>query len=187
MRQHDRACSECFLASTKAECMTYINQRRRLAAVMSALILNVTSPHAQARDVPSVDEIQIETGVIFSERVSEKNGLCRRPVSCWTPTPNDVARLEKKLQRYLATAEAPIARRISTTLAAYKRKYFGYMIGRDRWITLIGICSTRWNWESTAFQTLRPPSTDMEECYFSADFNVTNGEFKHLYIDGYSS
>jgi hypothetical protein len=171
----------------RAKYMAYLNQLLKLAFVLSTLIVSLASAHGQPGAVRSTDEIEIKTGVIFSERVSEKNELCRRPINCWVPKLIDVANLEKKLPHYLYTADEPIAKNISTNLRAYKRKYFGYMKEGHRWIVVIGICSTRWNRNSTAFQSVKPPSTDMEECYFAVDYNVATGEFKELYIDGYSS
>jgi hypothetical protein len=150
----------------------------------------IFSPVAVAdgpKKIRAAEEAVVPTGVIFSEKASERNGLCSRPSTCWLPSAADVAALEKGLSSYLLTADAPSAKRISKNLPAYGRKYFGYKKDGDRWIVMIGLCARFWHPSNKGFESLRPPGTDLEECYFSASYNVDKGKFEDLYVDGETS
>lgn len=135
----------------------------------------------------TVDEMAVPTGVVFFERVSERNGLCSRPASCWLPTAADVAALEKSLPSFLRSAGEPGAKAISENLQSYRRKYFGYKKDGSHSIFMTGLCSHFWHPGKMGFQSVRPPGMDLGECYFSANYNVDKGKFEDLYIDGETS
>jgi hypothetical protein len=151
------------------------------ALLMSATVF-AEGPKVNAERSPQ--ETTVKTGVIFSEAVSERNGLCPRLARCWLPTPVDAADLEEKMPAYLRTAQEPGAVEISGKLQAYKRKYFGYTKEGERWISVVGLCARYWHRNSGTFQTGQRPMTDMGTCYFSVQYNVAKGRFVDLYIDG---
>jgi hypothetical protein len=167
------------------ETMPYIKFSVKLICVSSILTLSTAFANGLKEGVGRSDqEIEVETGVIFSEKVSELNELCSRPSGCWLPKPVDIVDLEKNMPRYLLLSKEPGASEISKNLAAYKRKYFGYKKKGERWILVIGLCSKYWRRDGGTFQTVKRPMTDMGTCYFSGEYNVENRKFMDFYIDG---
>src|SRR5262245_20650083 len=73
----------------------------------------------------------VDTGVIFSadelDRSTESNRIWGVTPPYWTPSPEDVARLESQLKLYLETVVHPGAKAVVTELAGYKKQYWGYI------------------------------------------------------------
>ena len=157
-----------------------------MGLILSILLLTPVAAFAGAKGKGDRfgQETAVPTGIIFSEEAAERNKLCSRPTTCWLPKPNDIAGLESNLPAYLRTAEVGRAHEISAQLNGYKRKYFGYTKNGERWIALVGLCSQFWIKTSRNFRAQQRPFTDMGTCYFLVDYNVENGQFNELYIDG---
>jgi hypothetical protein len=172
-------------AILKPKYMSNIKFSLRLICVVFILIPNTAFSDGLKVDMHRADqEIVVETGVIFSEKISHLNKLCNSPETCWTPNSTDIATLEKNILRHLLLSREHGANEISKNLATYKRKYFGYIKNGDRWILVVGICSKYWRPNGSIFQTLKRPMTDMGTCFFEVEYNADTSQFEELYIDG---
>lgn len=127
---------------------------------------------------------EVETGIIFSEEISELNKFCVRHLTCWTPQVSDIRNVENGLADFLSRSKEFGAREIATNLTGYKRKYFAYRKKGERFIILNGLCTRYWHKEGKNFRSVARPMTDMGICYFSVEYHLRSKKFMNLYIDG---
>ena len=148
------------------------------------LSVNSFAGNVEEKDSKTEQKIEVDTGIILSERISEFNKLCVRPLACWMPRISDIENLENGLMNFLSGSEEFGAREIAENLTHYKRKYFGYKKKGEEIILVNGLCSKYWRQESKNFHSLARPATDMGTCYFLVEYRLKKREFINLYIDG---
>jgi ABC-type cobalt transport system substrate-binding protein len=143
----------------------------------------------------------VETGVIFSAQQVERSDRAiqffdgARPM--WTPSSEEIARLESKLKPYLEEvangkreaggyASWRMPRQVKEILArlgGYKRQYFGFTFGGRRWIFVNGFCEGFWtrsdSWHDDIVIVL-----DGGSCFFQALYDPSSAEFDKLSING---
>src|SRR5262249_23074829 len=78
----------------------------------------------------------VDTGVIFSAKQVERSAELYRMLTppFWTPSTEEIARLEIQLKPYLEGVAIPEAKVIAAKLGRYKRQYLGYTDGGKKWI-----------------------------------------------------
>jgi hypothetical protein len=143
----------------------------------------VTAARADSSLNPRFSYREIETGAIFTANASAESGACAVN-SCWTPTVNDIARLEANLAPFFASSTLYGADKIRSSIDQYKRKYFGVIRKGKKFISVSGLCKKYWRPESKKFLSHDRPMTDMGSCFFSLDYDVKARKFSELYIDG---
>lgn len=142
-----------------------------------------TAAKADSSLDPGPSYRNIETGAIFTASASAESGACEVN-SCWTPSVNDIARLEANLAPFFASSTVYGADKIRSSIDQYKRKYFGVIRKGKKFILVSGLCKKYWRPESKKFLSPERPMTDMGSCYFSLDYDVKARKFSELYIDG---
>ncbi|MES4787241.1 MAG: hypothetical protein C4294_17080 [Nitrospiraceae bacterium] len=125
----------------------------------------------------------IEAGVIFTASASAKSGACDVN-SCWTPSVQDIVRLESSPVPSFASSTVYRADKIRSSIDQYKRKYFGAIRKGKKLISVSGLCKKYWRPESKKFLKTDRPMTDMGRCQFSLDYDVKARKFSDLYIHG---
>src|SRR5262245_3804693 len=127
----------------------------------------------------------VDTGVIFSEKQVERSADLNRMIGVtppfWTPSTDDIARLEVQLTPYLEGVATPKAKVIAAKLGRYKRQYLGYSVGGKKWIFVNSFCS--WmedeSWRDTIIIV-----KDGGACFFSVRYDVSRSQFNQLQING---
>lgn len=128
----------------------------------------------------------IDTGVIFSAEHVERSGADRalgvtRPF--WTPSPEQIARIETQLKRYLGRVTPAKAKVIAARLGSYKRQYFGYTDGGKRWILVNGFCEGHWKEHNTWLDRVVLVH-DGGPCFFKVRYDTSRSQFGRLEING---
>src|SRR5262245_19269758 len=114
----------------------------------------------------------------------------------WTPSPEEVARLESKLKPFLEEVangkrrgaadywRAPYqAKQIVERLDSYKRQYFGFTHGDKRWILVNSFCDAHWKrvdyWRDSIVEV-----ADGGSCLFKVLYDPSSSQFDKLVING---
>ncbi|WP_426177930.1 hypothetical protein [Massilia sp. TWR1-2-2] len=158
---------------------------KALLVVFVALFVltSATSAKADANLDPSPGYLKTETGAIFSAAASAHSGICAVD-HCWTPSVDDINRLERDLLPFLASSTAYGSTEIRKNIVQYKRKYFGFTRKGTKFILVSGLCEKYWRPASKKFLSPQRPMTDMGSCFFSLDYDVKERRFSDLYVDG---
>jgi len=127
----------------------------------------------------------VDTGVIFSEKQVERSADLNRMIGVtppfWTPSTDEIARLEVQLKPYLEGVATRKAKVIAAKLGRYKRQYLGYTDAGKKWIFVNSFC--RWKedgfWRDTMIIV-----NDGGTCYFRVRYDVSNSRFEQLEING---
>jgi len=125
----------------------------------------------------------VDTGVIFSakqvERLAKSYHILKPPY--WTPSTEEIARLEVQLKPYLEGVTTPKAKVIAAKLGHYKRQYLGYTVGGKKWIFVNSFCS--WT-EDESWRDTIIIVKDGGACFFSVRYDVSRSQFNQLQING---
>jgi hypothetical protein len=128
----------------------------------------------------------VDTGVIFSAQQLERSADAYRMLGItppyWTPSFEDIARVERQLKPYLAGETNPQAKGIDTKPGSYKRQYLGYTNDGRRWIFVNSFCE-RWTkdrlWREDIIIVF-----DGGPCFFTVRYDQSNSQFDQLRING---
>lgn len=155
--------------------------RKILIVVLAALSVLASSTGAKADANLDVGPgyLEIETGAIFSAAASSQAGVCAVD-HCWTPSIEDISRLERDLLRFFASSTVHGVPEIRKNIAHYKRKYFGFTRKGTKFIMISGLCEKYWRPVSKKFLSPQRPMTDMGSCFFSLDYDVKARRFLDL-------
>jgi len=125
----------------------------------------------------------VDTGVIFSAKQVERSAKSYRMLTppFWTPSTEEIARLEVQLKPYLEGVATPEARVIAAKLGRYKRQYLGYTDGGKKWIFVNSFC----DWKDDGFWRDRLIIVkDGGTCFFKVRYDVSSSRFDQLQING---
>lgn len=159
--------------------------REALLLVLITLffLTSATETKADANVGPSPAYLEAETGAIFSAAASAHSGVCAVD-HCWTPSVDDITRLERDLLAFFASSNTYGSAEIRKNIVNYKRKYFGFTRKGTKFILVSGLCKKYWRPASKKFMSPQRPMTDMGTCFFSLDYEVKVRRFSDLYVDG---
>lgn len=128
----------------------------------------------------------VDTGVILSAQQLERSVA---PVMMgitppyWTPSSEEIARLEVQLMPYLEGLTVPHPKAIAAMLGSYKRQYLGYINGGKKWIYVNSICKTSWTedgfWHDELIIVF-----DGGPCFFTVRYDLSSSQFDQLRING---
>jgi len=125
----------------------------------------------------------VDTGVIFSAKQVERSAEFYRMLTppFWTPSTEEIARLEVQLTPYLEGVATPKAKVIAAKLGRYKRQYLGYTDGGKKWIFVNSFC----HWKEDGFwHDSIIIAKDGETCFFRVRYDVSSSQFEELQING---
>jgi len=125
----------------------------------------------------------VDTGVIFSAKQVERSAEFYRMLTppFWTPSTEEIARLEVQLKPYLEGLATPKAKVIAAKLGRYKRQYLGYTDGGKKWIFVNSFC----RWKQDGFwQDSLIIAQDGGTCFFRVRYDVSRSQFDQLEING---
>jgi len=172
------------------------NLRPYVAATFCLLVLLVWQGGAISQERSTL----VDTGVIFSaqqmDRSDDMSRFFDRGRPFWTPSPEQIARLESTLKAYLADVasgrrkgvadywRAPSqAKAIVARGDSYKRQYFGVTEGGRKWILVNSFCEGHWKRED--YWHDRPVIVhDGGSCYFTVLYDPASSQFDKLSING---
>jgi hypothetical protein len=146
------------------------------------------SPCAQGGEAYRSVQTDAAEGVIVPEQKGAEFGLLHArnqpPSEYWTPTEQDVLKLEENLAAYLKKAAPERAPNLWTKLPDYKRQYVGIVVGGRKRIYANFVCNSAVaehfaDWKSRPAQML-----DGGACYFQVDYDVGSGELSDLQVNG---
>jgi hypothetical protein len=159
-------------------------EKALLRVLVALLILTLgTGAKADPNLEPGPGYLKTETGAIFSAAASAKSGVCAVN-QCWTPSVNDITRLEDDLLTFFASSTAYGSGQILKNITQYKRKYFGFKQNGKKFILVSALCKKYWRPAGKKFLSPQRPMTDMGNCFFSLDYDVKARRFLDLYVDG---
>lgn len=123
-------------------------------------------------------------GVIFTpEQTTAIDAIGERVEDAWTPTAEDVAKLEAGLPVFLQTAENPWLRTdppIWEREPDYMRQYLGIVEDGEQIIYANFFCIINdMDWHSEYVFVM-----DGGDCFFQVKFDPESGEFFDLYVNG---
>ena len=126
----------------------------------------------------------VDTGVIFSAQQLERSADFYRKGEItpphWTPSFEDIARLERQLKLYLAGEPTPQAKAIGTKPG--KRQYLGYTNDGRRWIFVNSLCE--WLTKDRPWRENFIIVFDGGSCFFTVRYDLSNSQFDELRING---
>lgn len=106
-------------------------------------------------------------GVIFGHRAAAEalgSMLAARDTLYWTPSRDEIRRLEARLRMYVARERPDVGARLAT----YRRQYFGFTRGAMRRIYVVGFCDEGdLDWRREFVST-----AESVGCHFEAEYDV---------------
>lgn len=128
----------------------------------------------------------VDTGVIFSAQQLERSADFYRKGGItppyWTPSFEDIARLERQLKPYLAGEPTPQAKQIGTKPG--KRQYLGYTNDGRRWIFVNSLCEWLTKDRPWREDFIIIIVFDGGSCFFTVRYDLSNSQFDELRING---
>ena len=155
---------------------------RWLAVSLQALNLACATPQPVPSSVapPCPDNVIIQVGpgqgVIFPAAQAYVGGY-GTVSEYWTPTTADVLKAEAGLARFLAESRPTLAVKYSS----YTRQYTGFVLDGRKLIFMNFLC---WRPETPGWRCSSVSVDDGGDCYFHLDYDVTTGEYGHLWVNG---
>jgi hypothetical protein len=142
----------------------------------------------------------VDTGVIFSVQQIERSDKMSRFFDAaqplWTPSPEEIARLESTLKTYLEDVasgkrtevadywRAPFqAKAIIARHGSYKRQYFGVTHDSKRWIFVNSFCEAYWK-RDDSWRDRMALVADGGSCFFMVLYDPATMQFDKLTING---
>lgn len=129
----------------------------------------------------------VDTGVILSaqqlEHSADANRLMGITPPYWTPSSDDIARLDGQLRPYLEGVTANQPKALDAKLESYKRQYLGYTDGGKKWIYVNSICKTGWKEDRFWLDDL-VIVFDGGPCFFTVRYDLSSSQFGQLMING---
>jgi hypothetical protein len=159
----------------------------RLCAAVTIWLLIPLAPQSTSQEPSRL----VDTGVIFSAQQLESWAKANRGMGItppfWTPSPEQIARLEAELRPYLEAVTAPgtiVARQtIVDQLGSYKKQYSGYTKGDKKWIYVNAFCERFWKREDR-WRDSDLIIFDGGPCYFQVHYDTSSSQFDRLSING---
>jgi hypothetical protein len=174
--------------------------RKHLRLCLMATAYAVVFLASEAIAISQERSTVVDTGVIFSVQQIEGSEKLRdffdaaRPL--WTPSPEEIARLESKLKPYLEDVangrnkevadywRAPSqVKAILARLGSYKRQYFGFTYDGKKWVYVNGFCEEHWKNEDY-WRDRMVVVFDGGACYFRVLYDPATSQFDQLTING---
>ena len=129
----------------------------------------------------------VDTGVILSAQESDRVEREMRWLGItppyWTPTPEDIARLEIRLKLYLKHAAAREAKAILAEGQSYKRQYLGFTDGGRTLIYVNSICDAVWK-DGSDWRDGLAIFFDGGPCFFQVFYQPSSNRFERLRVNG---
>jgi len=157
------------------------NSRRHEAALVCMLIALALPGIALSQEQSQL----VDTGIIFSAKLVERSADLNRMIGVtppfWTPSFEDIARLEGRLKPYLEGVGTPKAKVIAAKLGRYKRQYLGYTDGGKKRIFVNSFCHWKedWLWRESLVIV-----KDGGTCFFRVHYDLSSSQFEQLEING---
>ena len=163
--------------------------RRKIPRCEAAYLSMVIALAVPGTAMSQEHSLLVDTGVIFSAQQLERSADAYRKMGImppyWTPSSEDIARLERELKPYLAGETTPQAKVIgSTKFGSYKRQYLGYTNDGRRWIFVNSFCEWWTKEKGRLWHEDRFIVFDGGSCFFTVRYNQSNSQFHELKING---
>jgi hypothetical protein len=155
------------------------NNRHQDAALVCMLIALALPGTAKSQEQSQL----VDTGVILSAKLVERsvNRLIGVTPPFWTPSSEDIARLEGQLKSYLEGVGTPKAKVIAAKLGRYKRQYLGYTDGGKKRIFVNSFCHWKEDWFRRDSAII---VKDGGTCFFRVHYDLSSSRFDQLEING---
>lgn len=144
--------------------------------VLAMITLSACQPAASTELATEYIPVSIEgaEGVIVPANMASEFELAEQ---YWTPSEEDVLKLENSLPAYL---EQVGATEVAGRLPEYKRQYVGFTFDGDQLIYGNFFCNPlNYDWQKEAVFVL-----DGGSCYFQIQYDPKNDQFLYLQING---
>ncbi len=143
-------------------------------AVLSALLL--ASVGSTSAKEPGVTDPQ---GIIFTAEQIGSQKFVTAPGPYWTPSQEQVDKLEKKLPAYLKDQLKSHSEPLRIDLSKYKRQYFGYSLNGKKVIYVNAFCDYFDYWKTTFVFVF-----DGGQCFFQAAYDPETYKFLSFSVNG---
>jgi hypothetical protein len=118
-------------------------------------------------------------GIIFSAEQIKSQKFVRFPEPYWTPSQEQIDRLETKLPTYVKEQSKHHSRHPKIEISKYKRQYFGYSLNGKKVIYVNAFCHALDYWEKV-FVAVK----DGGQCFFQATFDPESDKFVSFSVNG---
>ena len=118
-------------------------------------------------------------GVIFSAEQIKNQKFINVPGPYWTPSKEQVDKLEKKLPAYLKNQSNTNSKALEIDLQKYKRQYFGYSLSGNKVIYVNAFCDYFDYWKTTFVFVF-----DGGQCFFQATYDPESDKFVSFGVNG---
>ena len=152
-----------------------------IAGALLIFILMLVAPENLRADEPG---ISVPTGVIFRSEQASREDRWLGFGSYWTPTVDDVARIERRLRVFLETSSDLEAQRIATKLERYIRQYIGYSDGDGKWILVNAFCEGHQTDDDRTWHEHLVLVMGGGSCYFRVRYKLSPPHLEQLWING---
>jgi len=177
---------DCIPEGRMGDCLRKGWSRRGRSALVAAMILTTAVEGRAAPPPAAVPATRPEDRVIFDAKATRKWMPAMAESELWTPALADVLALEQNLPGYLRehrdAHENPGKGPLWKRAPAYKRQYFGISRRGARVIYANFFCrpfEQGQDWHHVPVQV-----NDGGDCYFSITYDVRQGTFKDLVVNG---
>lgn len=118
-------------------------------------------------------------GIIFSAEQIKNQKFIDVPGPYWTPSQEQVDKLEKKLPAYLKDQSSTHSKPLKIDLPKYKRQYFGYNLSGKKVIYVNAFCNYFDYWKTTFVFV-----DDGGQCFFQATYDPESDKFVSFSVNG---
>src|SRR5918912_447727 len=172
-----------------------MNHRRALQLMIGALLL-LSLANAVGVPVAAGNPVGRAQGTYQSVKIGKAEGVIvpreraadfvkalsgNAGQDYWTPTKDDVRKLEEKIEFYLRKVSDRRSPALWSKLADYRRQYAGVVENGHKKIYANFFCKTA---QITDWKMNPVAVKDGGDCFFQIKFDVDAGTFSNLYING---
>jgi len=118
-------------------------------------------------------------GIIFSAEQIKGQKFVTAPGPYWTPSQEQIDKLEKKLPAYLKDQAMSHSKPLKIDLSKYKRQYFGYSLNGKKVIYINAFSHSFDNWKNTLVFVF-----DGGQSFFQATFDPEANKFVSFSVNG---
>lgn len=118
-------------------------------------------------------------GVIFTAKQIGNQKYVTVPGPYWTPSQEQIDRLEKKLPVYLKGQSKSYSKPLKIDLSKYRRQYIGYSLSSNKVIYVNAFCHSFDYWKKTFVFVF-----DGGQCFFQVTFDPETDRFLNFSVNG---
>lgn len=137
------------------------------SGVATPLFLQVKHPARPGRIVPA--SAKVRPGDFFDNEIDAN----------WTPSSDDISRLEAGLAAHLTAKPPPRSSKLHERLSSYHRQYVGLVMGGSRRVYASFHCKRPSNWDRQWAAV-----SDGGDCYFQVLWDAESGEYLRVTVNG---